>query len=278
MVHIFTDTTSTLTLEEFKKYDIHPIPIIINQGEESRRELFDITPEEFFKNQRAGVKYTTSQPSPAAYLDAFKPIIEAGDEIVCIIFSGGISGTFDNIYFTAQTYNADRITVFNSGLTAFCLAYMAIKAREMAGRGASRAEIIAYLEALHSRCRIYFLVESLHYLHEGGRLSGAQALIGSSIQIKPIIWFEPDGKMSAFEKIRTTKAAKNRLIELTKERADIGIEAIALHYGDNTAEATEYAREIETAVGIKPHLIPISPVLCAHTVPDILGICTVTKE
>lgn len=278
MIHIFTDTTSALTLEEYKKYDIHPIPIIINQGEDSWRELFDLKPEEFFKNQRAGKKYTTSQPSPVAYLEAFKPVIEAGDEIICIIFSSGISGTYNTVCSTAQMLDTDKITVFDSRLSGFCLAYMAIKAREMAGRGASRAEIVEYLEALHSRCRIYFLVESLHYLYEGGRLTGAQALIGSIIQIKPIIWFEPDGKMSAFEKIRTTKAAKTRLIELTKERAALGIEAIALHYGDNTAEAANYAREIETAAGMKPQLIPLSPVLCTHTGPDILGICTVTKE
>lgn len=278
MIQIFTDTTSSLTLEEYEKYDIHPIPIIINQGEVSWRELFDLRYAEFFKNQRAGVKYTTSQPSPLTYLEAFKPFIEAGDEIICITFSSGISGTYNTICTTAQMLNTDKITVIDSRLSAFGLAYMAIKARELAGSGATRTQIAEYLEALHSRSRIYFLVESLGYLHAGGRLTGAQALVGSIIQIKPIIWFEPDGKMAAFEKIRTTKAAKARLIELTKERAVKGIEAIALHYGDNTAEAEEYAKEIEAAVGIKPLLLPISPVLCVHTGPDILGICTVTKN
>lgn len=278
MIHIFTDTTSTLTPEEYKKYDIHPLPIIINQGENSWRELFDLKPEEFFKSLRAGKKFTTSQPSPATYLEAFKPIIDAGDEIICIIFSSGISGTYNTVYSTAQSYHADRITVFDSRVSGFCLAYMAIKAREMAGRGVSRAKITEYLEALHSRCRIYFLVESLRYLYEGGRLSGAQALIGSIIQIKPIIWFEPGGKMSVFEKVRTIKAAKKRLIELVSEQAATGIEAIALHYGDNSDEAASYAQEIESAVGIKPQLIPISPVLCAHTGPEILGTCIITKE
>jgi DegV family protein with EDD domain len=278
MIRIFTDTTSSMTLEEYEKYDIHPIPIIINQGEVSWRELFDLKYEEFFKNQRAGVKYTTSQPSPLTYLEAFKPVIEAGDEIVCIIFSSGISGTYNTVCTTAQMLETDKITVIDSRLSGYCLAYMAIKARELAGNGATRAEIAEYLENLHSRSRVYFLVESLGYLHAGGRLNGAQALVGSIIQIKPIIWFEPDGKMSALEKIRTNKAAKARLIELTKERAAKGIEAIALHYGDNIAEAEEYAKELEAAAGIKPLLIPVSPVLCVHTGPDILGVCTVTKN
>jgi DegV family protein with EDD domain len=278
MIRIFTDTTSSLNLEEYQKYDIQPLPIIINKGEVSKRELFELKYEEFFKDQRAGVRFTTSQPAPLTYIEAFKPIIEAGDEIICIIFSSGISGTYNTVCTTAQMLNTDKITVIDSRLSAYGLAYMAIKARELAGNGATRAEIIQYLENLHSRTEIYFLVKSLNYLHAGGRLSGAQALVGSIIQIKPIIWFEPDGKMSAFEKIRTTKAAKTRLIELTKERAAKGIEALALHYGDNIAEAEEYAKEVEAAVGIKPLLIPVSPVLCVHTGPDILGICTVTKN
>ena len=278
MIQILTDTTSSLTLEEYEKYGIHPIPLIINQGEVSKRELFDLKYEKFFRNQRAGVKYTTSQPAPLTYLEAFQSIIEADDEILCIVFSSGISGTYNTLCAAVQMLNTDQITVIDSRLSGFGLSYMAVKAREMAGKGATRVEITDYLERLQSRCRIYFLVESLGYLHAGGRLSGAQALIGSIIQIKPIIWFEPNGKMSAFEKIRTTKVAKARLLELTKERAPLGIEAIALHYGDNTAEAMEYAKEIEAAVGIKPLLIPLSPVLCVHTGPDILGICTFTKN
>ncbi len=277
MIQIFTDTTSSMTLEDYQKYNIHPIPIIINQGEISKRELFDLKYEEFFKNQRAGIRFTTSQPSPLTYLEAFKPIIEAGDEIICLIFSSGISGTFNTVCTTSQMLETDKISVFDSRLSGFCLAYMAIKAREMAGGGASRAEIIKYLEDLHSRCRVFFLVESLRYLHAGGRLTGAEALIGSIIQIKPIIWFEPDGKMTAFEKVRTTKAGKNRLIELARERAELGLEALILHYGDNIEEAQEYAKEVEAAIGMKPYMAPISPVLAVHTGPDILGLLTVTK-
>ncbi|HBF38946.1 MAG TPA: hypothetical protein DDW50_16710 [Firmicutes bacterium] len=278
MIQIFTDTTSSMTLEDYQKYDIHPIPIIINQGEISKRELFDLKYAEFFKNQRAGLRYTTSQPSPFSYLEAFKPVIEAGDEIICLIFSSGISGTYNTVCTTAQMLETDKISVYDSRLSGFCLAYMAIKARELAGQGAARSEIIKYLDDLHSRCRIFFLVESLRYLHAGGRLSGIEALIGSMIQIKPLIWFEPDGKMTAFEKVRTNKAAKVRLIELAKERSSLGLEALILHYGDNIGEATEYAKEIEAALGIKPFITPISPVLAVHTGPDILGLLTITKS
>lgn len=278
MIRIFTDTTSSMTLEDYQKYDIHPLPIIINQGEISKRELFDLKYEDFFKSQRAGIRFTTSQPAPLTYFEAFKPMINAGDEIICLIFSSGISGTYNTVCTIPQMLESDKITVFDSRLSGFCLAYMAIKARKMAGQGATRAEIIQYLEDLHSRCRVFFLVESLRYLHAGGRLSGAEALIGSIIQIKPIIWFEPDGKMTAYEKVRTTKAGKARLIELTKERAELGLEALILHYGDNVDEANEYAKEVETQVGLTPFLTPISPVLAVHTGPDILGLLTVTKS
>jgi DegV family protein with EDD domain len=148
----------------------------------------------------------------------------------------------------------------------------------MADAGATREEIVAALEDMRARTRTFFVVESLRYMYEGGRLSGAAALIGSIIQVKPIIWFEPDGQLTALEKIRTLKAAKARVLELVAERATHGVERVGLHYGDNLAEATEYAKEMEAIVGMPVSLVKLSGVVGSHTGPDIVGPCIISKE
>jgi DegV family protein with EDD domain len=278
MIHIFTDTTSSFTIPEYQKYGIKAIPINIVQGEVSKQELFEITYDEFYKNQRAGIKFTTSQPSPELYQKYFKPIIEAGDEAIVILLSSGISNTVNTAHMTVEMMETDKISIFDSKASGFAQISMAIKAKEMADAGATRPEIIRALEDLQRRTRIFFIVESLRYLYEGGRLSGAQALIGSVIQIKPIIWFDSEGKLLPYEKARTLKTAKSRTLELVQERAALGVEKIALHYGDNHEEAVEYAAKLEEITGLPVPLIKLSPVLGVHVGPDILGAVVITKQ
>lgn len=278
MIKIVTDTTCAMTFAEYEKYSINAVPLYVCQGEKTERELFDISYEQFYKEQRGGAKFTTSQPDPSSFLEIFRPIVEAGDEVICITLSGKISGTINSANLAVQMLDTDKITLFDSGMSGYGQASLAIRAWELANTGASRAEIEKDLKDLQTRTRTYFMVESLRYLYEGGRLSGAQALIGSLIQIKPIIWFDPEGTMEALEKIRTLKAAKTRTVELIKERVARGVEKIALHYADNYDEAVEFGKLMEEIAGMPVPLIKLSPVLGTHTGPDLLGPCIISKK
>lgn len=278
MIRVVTDTTASLTMADYDKYNITAVPLYIREGDNVKKELFEISYEEFYRNQRSGVKHSTAQPDPNTFLEAFRPIIDAGDEIICIVLSSHISGTINSAHLAKDMLDTDRISIVDSYSSGCGLAALAITATQLAAQGKSRAEIVAALESQRSRTRIYFIVESLRYLYEGGRLSGAQALIGSLIQIKPIIWFDSNGKMCAFEKIRTLKAAKSRVLELLKERVPLGIEQAGLHYGDNFQEAMEYARLMEEILAVPVPLYQISPVVASHTGPDILGPIIITKS
>ena len=278
MIKVITDTTSSLTEAEYKKYEIIGVPLYIKQEDTSKRELFEMTYEEFYQQQRSGVQFTTSQPDPNSFLEAFRPIIENGDEIVCVTLSSCISGTLNCAHLAKQILNTEKISIIDSYQSGFGQAALALKAKELADNHGTRAEIIPILEAMRSRSRVFFVVESLRYLYEGGRLTGAQALIGSLIQIKPIIWFDSEGKMTALEKVRTLKSAKLRALELIKERTALGVEKVGLHYGDNLEEASEYAKELEAIVGVPVPLIKVSPVIASHTGPDLLGPCIITKN
>jgi EDD domain protein, DegV family len=278
MVKIMVDTTCGLTLEDYQKLGITAIPLYVCQGEVTKKECFELSYADFYKAQRGGQKFITSQPDPNSFLEVFRPVIEAGDEIICVTLSNKISGTINCANLAKQILGTEKISVFDSFQSGFCQASLAVKAKELADEGRSRTEIIRQLEDQRNRTKTFFIVESLRYLYEGGRLNGAEALIGSLIQIKPIIWFDETGLMTSLEKIRTLKAAKQRTLELLQEQAKLGIEKIALHYGDNFDEAKEYAALIEQALGVKVSLTRLSPVIATHTGPDILGPCIITKK
>lgn len=174
--------------------------------------------------------------------------------------------------------NTDKISIFDSRMSGSGQATMAIKAKEMAQAGASRPEIIQTLEDIQRRTHTFIIVESLRYLYEGGRLTGAQALIGSLVQIKPIIWFDNNGKLVTFEKARTLKTAKSRILEIIQEQINQGSKIIALHYGDNYGEAVDYAQQLESLTDSPVSLTQISPVLATHTGPDVLGVVLIEKE
>lgn len=279
MIKIVTDTTSSFTNKEYQKYNIIPVPLYIREGETAKKEMLEISYEEFYSRQRAGAKFTTSQPDPSSFLETFRPIVEAGDEVICVTISSGISGTLNSAHLAKQMLDTDKISIFDSYQSGLNQGALALKALELAAAGKSREEIITSLEEMRNRTRVYFLVESLRYLYEGGRLSGIQALIGSMIQIKPIIWFDKKGTMTVYEKVRTLNNAKGRVLELFKTDINaLGLEQAGLHYGDNWEEAEKYALQLEKVCGRPVPLVQLSPVLGTHTGPDILGVCFTTQK
>ena len=279
MIKVVTDTTSALTNEEYVKYGIIPVPLYIREGDATKKEMLEISYEEFYSKQRAGSKFTTSQPDPNSFIEAFRPVIESSGEVICVTISTGISGTYNSAHLAKQMLETDKISIIDSYQSGLNQAAMAIKAVELAAAGKSREQIVAALEEMRKRTRVYFVVESLRYLYEGGRLSGAQALIGSMIQVKPIVWFDERGTMTSYEKVRTLKNAKNRVLELFKrDIAAFGLEQVGLHYGDNREEAESYAKELEEIAGQPVPLVRLSPVIGTHTGPDILGLCFITQK
>lgn len=277
MIKVVTDTTCSMPLDWHEQHGIVPVPLYVREGANAQRELFDLSYDEFYQRQRAGARFSTAQPDPQAFLEVFRPAVQAGDEVICVLLASHISGAVNSANAAKAMLDTDQVSIVDSRQSGFGQAMLALRAKELADAGVGRPEILRALESQIERSRTFFVVESLRYLYEGGRLSGAQALIGSLIQIKPIIWFIPDGALEAKEKVRTLKAAKARLLELVRERASLGVERAALHYGDNLEEATAYARELEAIVGVPVPLVKLSPVIASHTGPDILGPMVITR-
>jgi DegV family protein with EDD domain len=279
MVRIVMDSTSGLTREEFDKAGITMAPLYVREGEKLYRDGIDILPEEFYRREREGAIFESAQTNPDDLVKLFKPIIDAGDEIVCVMISGAISGSVNAARVAVQMLEAeDRISIVDSRQSGYCEMNMGRTAKAMADEGKGRLEIVTALNELRDRTWVYFVMESLHWLYKGGRLTGAQALVGTIIQLKPIVWFNDTGHMVTHDKTRTMRVAKERVKELVLEMASHGVVSAGLHWSDNWDEAKEFGAWMESALHVPVEYNRVSCVVGCHVGPDVLGPCVVMKE
>lgn len=203
MVRIFTDSTSDLSDDLLKKYNIGMIPLHICLDTEEFRDRVEISPDQIY--EWADKNNTTPKTSAASYEDienAFRPVIEAGDEIIMLPISAQMSTTINVMQMVAEDMEAaDKISVVDSANLSTGIGLSAIAAAIKAESGASREEIVAYLEEIIPKVRASFVVDTLTYLHRGGRCSAVAAMAGSILKLHPKIVVE-NGKMDAGKKYR----------------------------------------------------------------------------
>ena len=272
------DTTTGMTREEFDQAGITMVPLYVRDGEKLYREQVDIFPDEFYRRERAGTIFETAQTNPADLISVFQPIIEAGDEVMCVLISSAISGSVNAAHLAAQTLGAeDKITSVDSLESGYGEAYLGLTAKKMADAGESRGEIERVLSDIRMRTRTYFIMESLKWLFHGGRLTGAQYFVGSVIKLNPIVWFDEAGRMTSYDKTRTIKVAKDHMRQLVRDAGRNGVEAATLHWPDNLDEAESFHAEMEDILQVPVLLTKLSCVLGVHTGPDLLGPCVIMK-
>ncbi len=203
MIKIIADSTCDLSKELIEKYDIDILPLYIILGDEEYQDGKGISPDEIYKWSDAhGATPKTSACSLAEATELFGKYIGQGMEIVCFSISNEMSTTGNVMRMAAEELNAaDRISVVNSANLSTGIGLMVLEAAEMAKKGASRAEIVRRVEDMRPRVCASFVVDTLTYLHRGGRCSGAAALAGTALKLHPRIAVE-DGRMAPGKKYR----------------------------------------------------------------------------
>jgi DegV family protein with EDD domain len=187
-IRIVTDSTSDMPKELAEKYKIKIAPLRVNFGEESFLDGVELTNEEFYKRLGQSKELpTTSQVNPGEFVDIFNEILDAGDEIIGIFISTGLSGTYHSAEIARDMIKSDKIHILDSkGVTAMT-SLMSIEAAKMAQKGKSTHEIMSLLEKMIENMKTMFIIDTLEYLVKGGRLSKAQGTIGGLLNVKPII-------------------------------------------------------------------------------------------
>jgi DegV family protein with EDD domain len=241
---VVTDSTAYIPKDIRDKWNIHMIPLNIIFGNEVYQEEVDITWSQFYEEVKTRELPTTSQPPIGQFVELFESLSKEYDAVICVHLSSGISGTFQGAV-TASTM-VDGITVypFDSEISCMVQGFYAIEAAKLASRGEDAASIMSQLEELKKTARAYFMVDDLAHLQRGGRLSSAQAFIGSLLQVKPVLHF--DNKVIVpFEKIRTRKKAMKRMVDLLGVDASSGKEyqAVIIH-ANREEEAKEWRTEL----------------------------------
>lgn len=273
-VAVVTDSTAYIPEEQRKALGIHMVPLSVTFGNETYREEIDITADEFYQKVREDEELPkTSQPSIGLVTELLNELAKDHDEVIFVTLSSGISGTYQTVITANTMADGIEVTAYDSEISCYAQGYYAIEAATLAKQGKSSKEILARLDEIKQTLRAYFVVDDLTHLQRGGRLSGAQAFIGSMLQVKPILHFV-DKKIVPFEKIRTKKKALKRVFELLDEDASKGasLRLVVIH-ANREQEAFSIKEDIEKQY---PHItVDISyfgPVIGTHLGEGAIGL------
>ncbi|MEM9777463.1 MAG: DegV family protein, partial [Chloroflexota bacterium] len=210
-VAVVTDSTSCLTPELIEKYNIHVIPLLVNWDEESLKDGVDITPDQFYTRlSKSSSMPATSQPSAGEFVELYEKVAETAESIVSLHISSELSGTYQSAL-AAQGMVEVPVELVDSRTTATPLGMMVVEAAKAVENGATAAEAADAAKALIGNAQIFFLVDTLEFLHRGGRIGGARRLIGSILNVKPILTID-DGKVESHASVRTKKKAMSAMI------------------------------------------------------------------
>lgn len=206
-VQIVTDSTADIPKSMAQRLGIEIVPLKVHFKDKQFIDGVDIDSPTFFKMMRESKDIpTTSQVNPEEFEPIFRRIRDKGDEILGIFISSKMSGTAQSAFIARQTLGDEGIHLVDTGTVTFAEGLLVLEAVDMAKNGMDAASIAARLEELKTKCRLYAVVDTLEYLKKGGRLSPASAILGTVLNIKPIITVE-DGLVDAVGKARGTQKA-----------------------------------------------------------------------
>ncbi|EKD88421.1 MAG: DegV family protein [uncultured bacterium] len=273
MIKILADTTSTLSVDEAKNLGVYYLPQIIVFGDKSYRDDNEISTVEFLDKLRKSTTLPkTAAPPPALYTPIFEEIIKNGDSALVLTPSAKVSGTFRSATVAAQDFPDADITVIDTNLIGPGFGTVVRLTVEWTKQGISKEEIAKRIQDLSSRSVIYLYVDTLEYLHKGGRIGTAKALAGSVLQIKPILLFK-DGQINQFESQRTKKRALARIVELVQQECPATTDShLAILEADAMDDALELRKSFSAALNIKDiQICDLPPAIIVHAGPGVLA-------
>lgn len=276
---VVTDSTSYIPKEVRDELNIQLIPLSVVFGSESYKEEIELTAEQFYQEVKVRELPTTSQPSTGDFVTLFENLAKEGYEaVISIHLSSGISGAFQGAATAADMVEEIKVYPFDSEISCMAQGFYVIEAAKLAKEGKSPDEILARLNEMKKTLRAYFMVDDLSHLRRGGRLSSAEAIIGSLLQVKPLLHFE-NKIIVPFEKIRTRKKAMKRIVELLSEDAKSGdsYQAVIIH-ANREEEAKEWKKELEGELpNVEFTISYFGPVIATHLGEGAMGMAWVKK-
>jgi DegV family protein with EDD domain len=271
-VRIVTDSACDLTDDLVAQHNVIVVPLTIRFGEEELEDRRQLTPDEFWvRTAGKGDLPETAAPSPGSFVNAFQQAADDGAEsILCLTLSSGVSGTYASAVTAADSFSAVPVRVVDTRSLTMGQGLMVIAAAEEAAAGGTLDDIEATTRGRIDRVHVYGVLGGLDFLQRGGRIGGAQALLGSMLSIKPVIQVK-DGTVAEESKQRTRSRA---LAYMTaKVAADVPLERLAV--ADGACDDIVDVRKQMGAIPVEHPLVAVQlgPVVGSHAGPNTVGVC-----
>ncbi len=281
-IKLVTDSTSYIDVASQQKFDITTIPLSVHFPDESFKET-EVDYKYFYdKIDREGIIPTSSQPAQGEIYDTFSEIVARGHSILAVFISKLMSGTYDSALAVREMILQEnpqaQIEIIDSKTNCMALGSIVLAAAEVARGGKSMAQVMEKARETQERLRFYFVPAGLEYLKKGGRIGGAAALLGSILQIRPVLYVN-DGMTAVLERIRGHRAAINRMLTLLDDDyKKYGLKTVVVQHISCQEKAEELAQIIKNRYGQEAAILPIGPVIGLHVGPGALSILYVTEN
>lgn len=279
-VALVTDSTSYIPRDVRDKFPITVVPQVVIWEGQTYEDDVTITPEQFYTRLRtAKVMPSTSQASVVNMHKAFSTLIEQGYDVLGIFLSAKLSGTFQSAVLGREqlTSGQEKVDYIDSETTAMAMGFMVLSVARAALDGASLADCKALAEKARSHVGVYLTVDTLEFLHRGGRIGGAQRFLGTALNLKPILTVE-GGRVEPVERVRTRGKALDRLVEIVAEKcAGKSPVHMATLHADSEADAKTMLDKITPLVNpVESVFAAVSPAVGANTGPGTVGLAYMT--
>ena len=277
---ITTENTADLPLQYYKDNDIEYMYLPCTMNDKVYNKDNALSDEEFYKIMRDGAMPTTSQVNSEDAKAVWEPMIKEGKAILHLSFSSGLSGTYNSCRIASEELHEEypdcKLIVIDSVCASLGQGMFVDKAVQMRAEGKSFEEVAAYLEANKLNFCHVFTVDDLNHLHRGGRVSKVAAVIGTMINLKPILHVNDEGKLIAVDKVRGRKKSLLALLDMMKEKTENyqGEEGkVFISYGDAIDDAQFLAKNIKEKLGRDVEIInPIGATIGAHAGPGTIAL------
>jgi len=273
MVTIVADTLSSIPPDEAAKLGIPYVPQIIIFGDQSFKDDYEMDSATFIKRLRTSPELPkTAAPPPVLYAPIYEKFSSDGNTVIVISPSADVSGTFRGATVGAEDFPDADIRVVDTRTVGSGLGSIVLKAHEWAKSGIDADTLVLKVQEMAARQRVYFVVDTLEYLYKGGRIGGAKMLMGSLLQVKPILQLT-DGHIEPLENQRTKRRAIARLKELVVEQCAKCADAhLSIMHGDALEEANAFADELAADLGIsRPPVFNLPPAILVHAGPGVIA-------
>jgi DegV family protein with EDD domain len=275
---VVTDSTSDIDPQRAAALGITIVPLFVVFGDRSYRDYLDLSRREFFaKLSSEKVLPTTSQPTPQMFEEAFRPLLEAGHDVLCLTISSYLSGTINAAKAAAAQFSDGKVVVYDSESAAGGLGIMAMHAQELVAQGAGWEDLLAALDRERAVQRLYACISDLSHLQRTGRIGKAQQVLGTLMKIVPVIALK-DGQVSAEAQVRTFSRAQSTMVDLALAAVtDVSKARFLVMHTDAPPLAEGVMEQLRARLdGVQPRLLDIleaGPVIATHAGPGAVGIC-----